>query len=659
MAEYTSSPLGLIPEIAFTYNGENSQFSTRNYLRKNLGRGNTTDPSAGQTPLGPNPLSFGSPAEIHTDSVYDIRTSNIIKQLEDYPTMRLKWADFAYCRDYGVYPNNRLIVCRRFPQPVIDDLTFPEVPEPPKNDTTSPPPTTPEYGSEPISTLISWFDDSKNILEFSFGEEWTEAGVSFKELLNDVGKDFRMTGGLSLGDIVSSAVNVVSLPGATEGLQRKILEKLGFIEEGNADIIPSGTPNLIKESKMRQLIKEDQPGSGLKGKFTVSVKCAWEQKFISGVDPTFVYYDILQTILSFGGSSAVFYLGKRSNLGKLDSKLQKLLKPGGTVELLTEITSAIESAIKDLKDKIEEQVSLLMDSRTEEVKQEPTDDSKTPEEQQAAREKAEKDRISESVSKAIDFFVQTVVKKYRVQTLGVVTSLTGLPSTPWHVTLGNPLRPIFSSGDMLCEEVNVNLGPQLSFNDLPSYIEVEFKLTSARNLGIDEIMEKLSCGGIRVLREEPSFWNTIGNGTFSTPESITTGTSSQTQDNKEEDASQNTTSTQSVDDQSKVGNENSTGTASSTGQVVNPDPNSLDPILGKTELPTSNDEEYTVKPGDSIWKIAKNKLGPNASKSEVDAKMKEIISKNKQKNPAEADGIVKSGQNSDPDFIRPGDKLII
>ena len=159
-----------------------------------------------------------------------------------------------------------------------------------------------------------------------------------------------------------------------------------------------------------------------------------------------MYYDILQTILSFGGSSAVFYLGKRSNLGKLDSKLQKLLKPGGTVELLTEITSAIESVIKDLKDKIEEQVSLLMDSRTEEVKQEPTDDSKTPEEQQAAREKAEKDRISESVSKAIDFFVQTVVKKYRVQTLGVVTSLTGLPSTPWHVTLGNPLRPIFSSG---------------------------------------------------------------------------------------------------------------------------------------------------------------------------------------------------------------------
>jgi hypothetical protein len=38
-------------------------------------------------------------------------------------------------------------------------------------------------------------------------------------------------------------------------------------------------------------------------------------------------------------------------------------------------------------------------------------------------------------------------------------------------------------------------------------------------------------------------------------------------------------------EQSKVGSENSTGTTSTTGQTVNPDPNSADPVLGKTELP--------------------------------------------------------------------------
>jgi hypothetical protein len=643
MAEYTSSPLGLIPEIAFTYNGENSQFSSRHFLRKNSGS---------KSSLSETPLSFKSPSEIHTDSIYDIRTSNIIDKLNDYPNMRLKWGDFAYCKDYGVYPNNRLIICRRFPQPITDDLTLLGT------DSTSE--SGADYGSEPISTLISWFDDSKNILEFSFGEEWTDAGASFVELLNDVGSDIGMKGGLALGDVLAKAGNIVPLGGSTEILQRKILEKLGFIEEGGADIVPSGTPNLIKQSKQRTVIKDSETGSGLKGKFTINVKCSWEQKFISGVDPTFAYYDILQTILAFGGSSAVFYLGKRSNLNKLPSKLEELLKPGGAVKILNDIANALKTALDDIRDEILKQVSLLVDSST----QSPTDDSKTPEQQAADKEKAEKEKIANEISeqqgivgKLLDTFVQTIVKKYRVQAIGVVTSLTGIPSTPWHVTLGNPLRPIFSSGDMLCEDVNVNLGPQLSFNDLPSYIEVDFKLTSARNLGIDEIMEKLSSGGIRVLREEPTFWNTISREGSSTP--LTTGTSSAPQNSKEEDTSQNITATQSSNDQSKVGSENSTGTASTTGQVVNPDPNSSDPILGKTELPTSNDEEYTVKPGDSIWKIAKNKLGPNASKSEVDAEMKKIIAKNKQKNPAEADGIVKAGQNSDPDFIRTGDKLII
>ena len=112
-------------------------------------------------------------------------------------------------------------------------------------------------------------------------------------------------------------------------------------------------------------------------------------------------------------------------------------------------------------------------------------------------------------------------------------------------------------------------------------------------------------------------------------------------------------------EQSKVGSENSTGTTSTTGQTVNPDPNSADPVLGKTEPPKPNEEEYTVKPGDSIWKIAKNKLGPNATNAEINAEKNKIIAKNKNKNPAEADGIVKSGQDSDPDFLQVGDKLII
>ena len=337
----------------------------------------------------------------------------------------------------------------------------------------------------------------------------------------------------------------------------------------------------------------------------------------------------------------------------LDSKLQKLLKPGGAIEIVKEIAEAFKEAIDKIKDKINKLIHDAFDSGDSNS----VDDSKTPSsiqrEEQANRNQVIKD-AQDKASKILGTFVNTIVKKYRISALGIVTSLTGLPSTPWHVTLGNPLRPIFSSGDMLCDSVSVNLGPQLSFNDLPSYIECEFKLISARNLGIDEIMEKLNCGGIRVIHEEPTFWNTI---VEDKSQSKNPQSSTPLDNGKAEDTL--VTASQSNYNQSKIGNIPSTNLSSTTGQSINPDPNSSDPILGKTELPTSNDEEYTVKNGDSMRKIAKSKLGPNATNDEVNAKMKDIISKNKSKNPQEADSIVQSGKNSDPDFINPGDKLIV
>mgnify|MGYP001483821909 CR=1 FL=1 len=654
MAKYTASPLGLVSEGSFSYqqsgstNGpQGSRFSTKNFLNKS---------PENENGFVKHPLSFESVDVVHADAVYEISTSNIITQLEKYNTMKLKWADFAYCRDFGVYPNNRLVVCRRFDHPVIDDLTFAGV----------------NINTEPISTLISWVPDTENILSFNFGEVWVDSQPSFKELLNDVGDDLGLKSiDFKLGDVLSAGMNAVPLPGFTEGLQRQILTKAGFIDPKSTDIIPSGTPNLIKESKQRQLIKEDQAGSGLTGKFSVKVKCSWEQKFISGVDPTLIYYDILQTILSFGGSQAVFYLGKRSSLGKLDGVLKDFLKPGGATELIKKVVQAFVDSLKTIITEVAVIIGKFFDSTYGE-KDSGSSDSSKDEDEIAKAEKEKNDNLILSTQTKIGGilknFADTVIKKYRIQALGVVTTLTGLPSTPWHITIGNPLRPIFSSGDMLTQDVTVNFGPQLAFNDLPSFIECEFTLVSARNLGTDEIMEKLSCSGVRVSNEHPTFWNADPDPGYPPTQNTnkidtnTTGASPSVSptDSKEEDTQSNSTGVvQSSSDQSKVGSENSTGTDSTTGQTVNPDPNSSEPVLGKTELPTSSEEEYTVKPGDSIWKIAKNKLGPNATNAEINAEKNRIIAKNKNKNPAEADGIVKSGQDSDPDFLQVGDKLII
>ena len=101
-----------------------------------------------------------------------------------------------------------------------------------------------------------------------------------------------------------------------------------------------------------------------------------------------------------------------------------------------------------------------------------------------------------------------LVQKYRVKIIGIVNALSGLPSTPWHITIGNPMRPMFCSGDMLVESVQLKLGSQLTFNDLPSAITVEFTLTNARPLGLQEIMGKFNSGYLRTVDVQKSFYET-------------------------------------------------------------------------------------------------------------------------------------------------------
>ena len=70
--EYTGSPLGLIPNNAFTYDGKGSIFSNKNYLKQ---------PGTSKKGLSTHPLQFGNISDTHSDDVYDTSTQNIINKL--------------------------------------------------------------------------------------------------------------------------------------------------------------------------------------------------------------------------------------------------------------------------------------------------------------------------------------------------------------------------------------------------------------------------------------------------------------------------------------------------------------------------------------------------------------------------------------------------
>ena len=475
---YTASPLGLVTSFSeFNYGtssngGIQSIFTSyqspkqKMILKTNHGRFNA--------------VLSGTP---HSDEVYDMSTTNIIEKLKDINQLKLNFADFAYLRDFGVYPNNRLIVARRFPQPVVDDLYS-------INTSTSP-------INSPLSTVIGYNKEQDDFIKLTFNEEWEGAEVSFKNLLNDVGGDFGMKGKFQLGNILEAGVNILPLPGASLLLQRQIMKSLGIISDVDPAIIPQGDPNIIKEARVRTLIGEDSGGgSGLTCKVSIKLTTVYEQKFINGVDPTIVFMDILNNALNMGTSPATFYLGKQNDATNSVSKT------------INSFLSNPDEAIKTFIEKIITAISSQLDTLNTQMKNDAQNTSSTPPGQGAndilsllrdVTGEPQKDSKG-NVVKGVSTYVKDFIKhKYKVKFLGIISALTGAASTPWHVTIGNPLRPIFCSGDMLCKGVDVNFGPQLSFNDLPTYIEVTVNLESARNLGLQEIFSKFNSGGIRLL----------------------------------------------------------------------------------------------------------------------------------------------------------------
>jgi len=571
MARYTRSPLGLVPndsEFRFRYRVKEgtksvpSLFSSQHEFEQG---------SDHKSDLFESPLNFGT---IHKEERYNISTTNIIEQLSRVTAMKLKYSDFAYCRDFGVYPNNRLIIFRRFGGPVGDNLTT--------------------SGSSPVATLVTWFDDQNPPVSIDFGIDWVEAKSSFIAVLNDMGNDLGFGENLKLGNMASKAFGGVTLPGVFEPFTRAVLKNIKVngqpLITGDSDFIPAGSATLIKEAKQRKLIPDEESGSTLAGKFIVKASFAWEQKFIGGIDPTYVYYDLLRTIIHFGTDDASFYMGGSRGVVDLINKFTKALE--NPTEFIKNLIEGFAKAVGEVVDKLTELIGKFFDDQKVPINtatQEqpglwdqlnPFSSDKKEETQQLseadqAKNKDLDDQKSNFTRLITDFFGtlgRGLSRKYKHQLLGIANALSGAPSTPWHVTIGNPFRPILSTGDMYMQSsMTLKLGPTLAFNDLPSTIEADITLTSARNLGASEIFRKLSTGEIRFSSkakktfyaedEDEDIAGQPGKGPESgKPETATPDESIQLE------PSQLTKTT--------VGTITATGVTSSTGQQINSDPNS-------------------------------------------------------------------------------------
>lgn len=421
---------------------------------------------------GVNGKNFVDPNFVDTQHILTVDA--IIDYFNKYPALKMKYTHFAYLKKLGVYPNNRLIVARRYSSPTVDDMF-----------------STSQDTMAPIATVVSWMDPKESLLELSFNEKWEDATESLIDIFKDI---------LS-NDVGINLDPPMPLPGFTVGLQYGIMHALGLTNADSSNI-PQGNPNLIHETKRRRVPGDDLGGSGLESDFKIKMVCEYQQLYIGKVDPTIGYLDVIGNLLMMGTSNEEFLL-----TGQASSELQTLFdlaKEGSWIELAKLVIDKIVAGIGFIVDKMS---NLLSDSPTTEGGgnyETEYEDTGDPSQQDVANGfKSGVEGFKSNIDSLGDAILSGIFSKYREKLQAAIASMSGLPNGPWHIMIGNPKNPFFVSGDMICKSVSIDFKSELGYNDLPAEYTATLEFEPARNHGIDGIGSKLNGGKGRIYGKAP------------------------------------------------------------------------------------------------------------------------------------------------------------
>jgi len=158
------------------------------------------------------------------------------------------WKDFLYCKYYGTIPNNYMITLRRFPTPVLDNLSVPSVIQ-----------SSESYHKEgvgrPVAQAVTWFGGNTSntlsgLLKFTTGIAWDDKPQDTQKVQQAFSKGFFQDGPINfLGKALGSGSGGTydAIVGVIEGVT-------------NAADPQSTNINAIRTAKLRDRAKQGDLG---------------------------------------------------------------------------------------------------------------------------------------------------------------------------------------------------------------------------------------------------------------------------------------------------------------------------------------------------------------------------------------------------------------
>jgi len=403
---------------------------------------------------------------------------NLVRTLESDPRISISSSDLAYLEDIGVYPINRMIVLRRYDEGVIVPNNLNDMVE----------------NTKPISTVIGWITpDDEDMFSISFNEEWE----SEKKMFWDV-----------IADIVYENTNIklnksVPVPGLTQGFLFDILAKNTKLineKEGGGTDLPVGDPDYLMESPTRSVDSQ-----GISSSFTIALNTSYVQKYIGNIDPGDAMMMIKSNLIRMGISDMKFIFDGPDGKGLMEDanhgtdgflktwvdRIMNVAK-----DYISSVGCSMVPEACDFINTIKDKANDIIDDGEFNGSNKPNNDENKKDNEQETEQ--EKDAEKKSMFNTFMDGLNKSVRRYRWKLRGSIGLMTGLSTTPWHLTIGNPLNPILSIGNVLIDKSNkISLGNEIGFNDMPTKISASYSISFGRPLGRQELMEIMNVSYIR------------------------------------------------------------------------------------------------------------------------------------------------------------------
>ena len=403
---------------------------------------------------------------------------------------RYKYSDFMYCRDVGKISNNHLITLRRFAAPVRDNIF---------QYTGTDTQTSNEVAGD-IGRLVTWFGTEENkledILKYSFHATWKEMEAGIQQLDSQENDPARgLTGGLV------NLMNNKHAEGVDKGINASAFSMLLGNDASEYDTGPyANNPAVNGTNYDKHKIYE--PKDSVRSKYEYEGNLKFNQEFTltfnyklrgyDNINGKTAMLDLLGNILAVTYRKGKFWPGEQRLIGAPQNKqgwdkamamqntaisasgtfIGKLCNGGTLADAASSAMNVIQGA--NLVDNLKEGAKTILNNLK-----------------------------AGGLQSIFSGLIKNALGRPAVYAFDSL--LTEGETGFWHVTIGNPLNPIASIGNLIIDgDVQISHSGPLGLDDFPTEITVKVPLKHAMPRDSVDIQRMFTKGRRSIYTELPA-----------------------------------------------------------------------------------------------------------------------------------------------------------